>query len=454
MLESSEAGLKEARASRDRVAAENLLLQQAVQDAQKELATTTETHSTSEVQSEKRWRSAETVLKQEHAREVETLKQQYDGMIATMVRQAEDLREQVSHEERRASRLEDELRSELLGLQDRLQQANSDNAELYSTLSSASQPYLQQISSLQSAIQVSQRSLEALEKSSRREIDGLKDRIAELEMQLRDKERGGAHQQAELANVQQELADARALLEKQREEEESRRQRIAELERLYQEAMRRANAEHERAEQIALDAEKAQLSLLAEQSALKAQNDALKTQVAIARRSSSSSSLQTTAVSSPSSSDLVHPSSPAGVVGLSPTRSPESSLVSAQQAQPGGTITASTIQKTFELLRQREAEVFTLRDQLESAQDLRARLETTIVELNSKQEQTQQQIADASRLAARYKRLTVRHETALELIGQKDERLSELEGDLAEFKALYRTQVNDLLKTIETLKNE
>jgi hypothetical protein len=46
-----------------------------------------------------------------------------------------------------------------------------------------------------------------------------------------------------------------------------------------------------------------------------------------------------------------------------------------------------------------------------------------------------------------------REETLLELLGEKEERLSELRLDVAESKQIYREQIVDLVEKVEALEN-
>lgn len=53
-----------------------------------------------------------------------------------------------------------------------------------------------------------------------------------------------------------------------------------------------------------------------------------------------------------------------------------------------------------------------------------------------------------------FNKLTKRHNAALELLGEKEERISDLQQDLAYVKETFRKQVNDLLAEVEKLKKK
>ncbi|KAJ2902243.1 hypothetical protein GGI21_004580 [Coemansia aciculifera] len=54
--------------------------------------------------------------------------------------------------------------------------------------------------------------------------------------------------------------------------------------------------------------------------------------------------------------------------------------------------------------------------------------------------------AQRTDLAAELHELQRRHETALEMLGEKTEQVAELQADIAEIKSSYRLQLQSLLK--------
>lgn len=61
------------------------------------------------------------------------------------------------------------------------------------------------------------------------------------------------------------------------------------------------------------------------------------------------------------------------------------------------------------------------------------------------------ELAEMNSLRAQMKEMTQRHNTALQLIGEKEEQLEEFKADIADMKALYKSQISDLLEKIELL---
>jgi hypothetical protein len=50
------------------------------------------------------------------------------------------------------------------------------------------------------------------------------------------------------------------------------------------------------------------------------------------------------------------------------------------------------------------------------------------------------------------KELTVRYDTALEIIGAKEEEIQELRADIIDMKTMFRQQVSELLDRVEQLQ--
>lgn len=57
-------------------------------------------------------------------------------------------------------------------------------------------------------------------------------------------------------------------------------------------------------------------------------------------------------------------------------------------------------------------------------------------------------IDEVTRLKAELEQLKIRHFSALELMGERDEQVEELQSDLADLKQMYREQVDSLVKRL------
>ena len=88
-----------------------------------------------------------------------------------------------------------------------------------------------------------------------------------------------------------------------------------------------------------------------------------------------------------------------------------------------------------------ESEAVALRAQLEAALALHSALEQKVAEQMDQNEKLRGQAAATKTLEEQLKVLQTRHNAALELIGQKEEQLSDLRCDFEDMKSLYRTQI-------------
>jgi len=85
---------------------------------------------------------------------------------------------------------------------------------------------------------------------------------------------------------------------------------------------------------------------------------------------------------------------------------------------------------------------------LEKTKDL---LQNELVSMSSKMEAISLELAELRDLRNQLQDLKQRYNTALELIGDKEEQVEELKADLEDMKLLYKTQINDLVCRIEVL---
>jgi uncharacterized protein YoxC len=58
-------------------------------------------------------------------------------------------------------------------------------------------------------------------------------------------------------------------------------------------------------------------------------------------------------------------------------------------------------------------------------------------------------VNELKKLKQETEEMRTRYNTALELIGEKDEELEELRADIVDMKDLYKKQINELLEKLE-----
>jgi L-lactate utilization protein LutB len=75
-----------------------------------------------------------------------------------------------------------------------------------------------------------------------------------------------------------------------------------------------------------------------------------------------------------------------------------------------------------------------------------------LVNLTTKNEELFAEVNDLKEVRNQMKEISGRYNTALELIGEKEEQVEELRADIADMKLLYKEQINELLEKVEEQK--
>jgi len=99
------------------------------------------------------------------------------------------------------------------------------------------------------------------------------------------------------------------------------------------------------------------------------------------------------------------------------------------------------------MLSQRDGEIAVLQSQLVSLEATRRDLQDELASLTTRNEALYAEVDELKCYKDESKVLQARYESALQLIGEKEEKLLELTLDLAEWKEMYRNQINELIDT-------
>jgi succinylglutamate desuccinylase len=84
-----------------------------------------------------------------------------------------------------------------------------------------------------------------------------------------------------------------------------------------------------------------------------------------------------------------------------------------------------------------------LEAQLASSQKLREQLEHDYVEMEQKNETLQQLLENEKTNVTKYNELQLKYDTVLELLGEKEELVLELQADIDDMKTAFRQQLAD-----------
>ncbi|KAI9204244.1 TATA element modulatory factor 1 TATA binding-domain-containing protein [Polychytrium aggregatum] len=117
-----------------------------------------------------------------------------------------------------------------------------------------------------------------------------------------------------------------------------------------------------------------------------------------------------------------------------------------------GTSPAITIDKLVSALRQSQSQVSALQAQLKITTQTRDELAEELVKVTHDLDIMKRDVQKLARLETEYRSLTERYDSALEMLGEKTEKVEELEADIEDMKAAYREQLHDLLIQLEEQK--
>lgn len=112
---------------------------------------------------------------------------------------------------------------------------------------------------------------------------------------------------------------------------------------------------------------------------------------------------------------------------------------------------ALTMEKLTLAATQRDSDVQRVQNELTNQRAENARLADHVLALSSELEALKRENGALQASSERVRELETRYLAALELLGEKSERVDELQADLSEYKRLYKGQINALCGQIEDL---
>lgn len=105
-------------------------------------------------------------------------------------------------------------------------------------------------------------------------------------------------------------------------------------------------------------------------------------------------------------------------------------------------------------LQQKEGEVRALQEQIALLETSKANLQDELVKLTNSNELLKKEVSKLQQTQVQLADLTKRYETALVLIGEKEEQVEELKADIQDLKQTYKSQINALADQLEKLKKK
>lgn len=443
-------------------------LQSALDNSYKELAELHKVNASRASEAEEAALSREIQAKEQLSVALEKAQEEARIQQELLANQVADLRVALQRAEQQQARKEDYLRNEISELQQRLQDAESRNQELSQNVTSATRPLLRQIENLQASLGGQTASWEKLEKS-------ISDRLTDAQAQLAvavEKERSAAEEmlsiKSQLASLEsqnstlrQEKARVLAQLETERNkreklEDDSSREHV-ELEnlrgehtRLLEEAKKEKLLLTNQLEMEKMKVEQEKKKCYLAQEALREKERKTMTHSVGEPPASSTPSLSRSSSISGAENAGLHTSilsqedcidHSLGSMTMSMSMS-GTNLYEAARLSGGSSI----IENLQSQLKLREGEIAQLQLEIATLERSRSVMAEELVRLTNLNDEMEEKVKDIPKLKVQLKDLEQRHNTILQMYGEKAEEAEELRLDLEDVKNMYKTQIDELLQ--------
>ncbi|XP_061689025.1 TATA element modulatory factor isoform X2 [Syngnathoides biaculeatus] len=450
-------------ADSDELLEKNRSLQAALDNSYKELAELHKANASRASEVEEAALSREIQAKELQNLALEKAQEEARIQNEVLVNQVADLRVTLQRAEQQQARKEDYLREEINELQQRLQEAESRNQELSQSVTSATRPLLRQIENLQASLGGQTASWEKLEKS-------ISDRLVEAEAQLAvaiEKERSATEELLSIKCQLVSLESQNTLLRQEKvrslallETEKCRREKLEDDSSREQIELANLRGEHCRMLEEAKK-EKLLLTNQLEMEKMKVEQEKKKCYLAQeALKEKKSITHDPPASSTPS---LSRSSSVGGVDNAGLHSSVFLQDDSLDQTVGGGTMSFSMngsnlyeaarlsggstiIENMQSQLKLREGEIAQLQLEISSLERSRSLMAEEMVRLTNQNDEMEEQVTEIPKLRIQLKDLEQRHNTILQMYGEKAEEAEELRLDLEDVKSMFKAQIDELLK--------
>ncbi|XP_024236210.1 TATA element modulatory factor isoform X3 [Oncorhynchus tshawytscha] len=443
----------------------NRSLQAALDNSYKELASLHKAKASHASEAQEAALSRETQAKEELALALVKAQEEARMQQDALVNQVADLRLALQRAEQQQARKEDYLREEISDLQQRLQGAETRNQELSQSVTSATRPLLRQIENLQASLGGQTASWEKLEKS-------ISDRLVEAQAQLAvavEKERAATEElmaiKAQLASLESQnslLRQEKGRLHGQLDAEKTRREKLEDDSSREHVELENLRGEHTRTQEEAKK-EKLLLTNQLEMEKMKVEQEKKKCYLAQEALKEKERKVLVHSVGEPPASStpsLSRSSSISGVdhAGLHSSFSQEDSLghsLGTMTMSMSGTNLyeaarlsggSSIIENLQSQLKLREGEIAQLQLEIASLERTRSSMAEEMVRLTNQNEEMEDSVKEIPTLKVQLQELEQRHNTILQMYGEKAEEAEELRLDLEDVKNMFKTQIDELLK--------
>uniref|UniRef100_A0A665U3G8 TATA element modulatory factor 1 TATA binding domain-containing protein n=1 Tax=Echeneis naucrates TaxID=173247 RepID=A0A665U3G8_ECHNA len=456
VVERQEKELSRLQSDSEELLEKNRSLQAALDNSYKELAELHKANASRASEAEEVALSRETQAKELLSLALEKAQEEARMQQEALANQVADLRLALQRAEQQQARKEDYLREEISELQQRLQEAENRNQELSQSVTSATRPLLRQIENLQASLGGQTASWEKLEKN-------ISDRLADAQAQLAvavEKERSAVEELLSIKSQLASLESQNTLLRQEKarhlaqlETEKNKREKLEDDSSREHIELENLRGEHSRMLEEAKK-EKLLLSNQLEMEKMKVEQEKKKcylAQEALKEKHAASSTpslSRSSSISGPDNAGLQTPvlsqdslDHSLGTMTMSISMSGTNLYEAARLS--GGSSIFENLQSQLKL---REGEISQLQLEISSLERSRSVMAEELVRLTNQNDEMEDKVKEIPKLKIQLKDLEQRHNTILQMYGEKAEEAEELRLDLEDVKNMYKTQIDELLQ--------
>uniref|UniRef100_A0A669CXV4 TATA element modulatory factor 1 n=1 Tax=Oreochromis niloticus TaxID=8128 RepID=A0A669CXV4_ORENI len=444
VVERQEKELSRLQSDTEELQEKNRSLEAALDNSYKELAELHKVNASRASEAEEVALSRETQAREQLSLALEKAQEEAKIQQEALANQVADLRLALQRAEQQQARKEDYLREEISELQQRLQDAETRNQELSQSVTSATRPLLRQIENLQASLGGQTASWEKLEKN-------ISDRLGETDAQAQlaiavEKERSATEEllsiKSQLASLESQnslLRQEKARLLAQLDGEKNKREKLEDESSRDRVELENLRGEHSRMLEETKK-EKLLLTNQLEMEKMKVEQEKKKSYLNLLYFLNAVMSSCTLFFSL----FLIHPQDDSldHSLGTMSVSMSGTNLYEAARLSGGSSI----IENLQSQLKLREGEIAQLQLEITNLERRRSVMAQELVRLTNQNDEMEEKVKEIPKLKVQLKDLEQRHNTILQMYGEKAEEAEELRLDLEDVKNMYKTQIDELLK--------
>ncbi|XP_067127361.1 TATA element modulatory factor [Centruroides vittatus] len=432
-------------------------LKKSLDNSYKEIIELQKASAEKESQAQEMALSTEIAAKEELQQALEHVRKESVRERETLLAQLEELQQGKIKIQKQFQCREEALQSEMTQLQKRLQESEKNTEELTKQISSATLPLLRQIDNLQSTlvsqsaswekteeslydkINDLQRHLDLSEKKEsilQKKYDNLSSKISDLEMQVNI-----LKQEKAQLSTQLELSQMKVLMLEESKNKEN--VSVAAMKQTFAEDLNRLKDEKDslihQIETLQLDLENERLKVQKYQEQLNEKNNKQRSESG----SNGTSSPTISRLSSVSDrlnywmQDSHEPS-----LGMSSSMYSNASLYETLRLGSA----SSLLENLQSQLKQREGEISLFQSEIAQLERIRGSMAKELADVSCQYEMVKSELEEMKNMKTAYADMEQKYNTLLQMYGEKVEETEELQLDLQDVKAMYRAQLDELLK--------